>query len=99
MDIEGSVFADCDLKRADLRIEENRIPPRSARNARFENCDFRGAKLDGWKLDGTTFVHCAFHGATGRPEVLGRISLKSVSVDENAEGTSVDFIGSGWPFP
>ena len=45
------------------------------RGARFERCDFRGANLDGLRLDNTTFDQCLFFDITGKPKLEGPVTL------------------------
>jgi uncharacterized protein YjbI with pentapeptide repeats len=96
--LADAVLVDCDLRGADFRLEDPGRRAKDGLRARFERCDLRGAELDGWKLDGTIFQRCAFHGASGRPDVRGPISIKAANLSADGEGADVlDYVGNEWP--
>lgn len=47
-------------------------------------CDFRGANLDGLRLDHTMFDHCRFYDMTGKPDLSGPCTL--IAPDFSAAG-------------
>jgi uncharacterized protein YjbI with pentapeptide repeats len=82
---DGANVLDCSFEAADLsdaKSKERFILAR-AYGARFVRCDFRGAKLEGWRLKDTVFDHCRFEGATGRPSLEGTVEL--IACDRTTE--------------
>ncbi|MBL0214091.1 MAG: pentapeptide repeat-containing protein [Myxococcales bacterium] len=72
---DEATFVDCDFSRADL--SRTRLSWDYARcpGTRFVRCDFRGANIDGLRFNNTTFDHCRFGGARGKPDLEGPCTL------------------------
>jgi uncharacterized protein YjbI with pentapeptide repeats len=56
-------FVDCDFSGVDLR--RDRWPGTGTANARFERCDFRGAKFEEHQLAGAVFHECKLDSTIG----------------------------------
>jgi uncharacterized protein YjbI with pentapeptide repeats len=72
---DQATFVDCEFRFADLSHRELDMDLARCPGTRFERCDFRGANLDGLRLNNTVFDRCRFLGVRGRPKLEGPCTL------------------------
>jgi uncharacterized protein YjbI with pentapeptide repeats len=80
----GAAFVGCDLRGADLRRVDLALDLGKAHGTTFEECDLRGALIDGRRLSDATFRRCKLHGLVGKPVLEG--AIESIDSDLSAEG-------------
>ena len=90
--MRDSILDDATFDRVDLRgADVSRLDPTlrrlgTARRARFVECDLRGLKVEGWRLDGTVFERCRMHGLVGTPALEGDVQLVGCDFTAGGDG-------------
>lgn len=93
--LDGAVFESCDFRDANFSRRDVVLDKLgTARRTRFVECDLRGAKIEGWRLDGTELERCKLHGTDGKPELEGAIKVIGQDLSPDGDGSVV---GMSWP--
>lgn len=83
---DGARFVDCNFQYANLSRKALVFDLARCPKAYFERCDFRGANLDGLRLNETTFDHCKFFDTTGKPDIEGPCTLIAPDFSSRGDG-------------
>lgn len=84
---DDATFDRCDLRGADLSRRDPSFPRLgTARRARFVECDLRGIKVEGWRIDGTVFERCRMGGIEGTPVLEGEVQIIDCDFSDGGEG-------------
>ena len=82
---DDATFSDCDFSRADFSRIKLGMDAARCPGTRFVRCDFRGANLDGLRLNHTTFDHCWFGSVRGKPDLEGPCTLIAPDFSDDPE--------------